>query len=122
MTADFIPFNLPAQTKDELKYVSQALNSHHLSGDGDFTRRCNTLLEGILGAPKALITTSCTHALEMSALLLDLKPGDVLEWEVEDSVIRIVPRRKERLDDIVGIIGKGGDAVASKRALQRGTR
>lgn len=53
--------------------------------------------------------------------LLDLKPGDVLEWEVEDSVIRIVPRRKERLDDIVGLIGKGGDAVASKRALQRGT-
>lgn len=76
MTADFIPFNLPAQTKDELKYVSQALNSHHLSGDGDFTRRCNTLLEGILGAPKALITTSCTHALEMSALLLNLQPGD----------------------------------------------
>ena len=54
--------------------------------------------------------------------LLDLKPGDVLEWEVEDSVIRIVPRRKEGLDDIVGLIGKGGDAVASKRSLQRGTR
>ncbi len=54
--------------------------------------------------------------------MLDLKPGDVLEWEVEDSVIRIVPRRKERLDDIIGLIEKGGDALDSKRSLQRGTR
>jgi dTDP-4-amino-4,6-dideoxygalactose transaminase len=48
----------------------------HISGDGQFTRRCHKLLEETVGTPKALLTTSCTHALEMAALLLDLKPGD----------------------------------------------
>ena len=56
--------------------TQQAIASWQLSGDGEFTRRCHALLEGELGVPKALLTTSCTHALEMAALLLDVKPDD----------------------------------------------
>ncbi len=47
-----------------------------LPGDGEFTKKCHQLLEQVLGAPKVLLTTSCTHALEMAALLLDIQPGD----------------------------------------------
>ncbi len=71
-----IPFNKPGVTGRELPYLQQALASGHLSGDGPFTRRCHTLLEALTGAPKVLLTTSCTHALEMAALLADLGPGD----------------------------------------------
>ena len=71
-----IPFNRPAVVGDELSYVTQAIFSGHAAGDGSFTKRCNKLLEGALGVPKVLLTTSCTHALEMSALLLDIRPGD----------------------------------------------
>lgn len=53
-----------------------ALEKGHVSGDGPFTKQCSSLLERILGAPKVLLTTSCTHALEMAALLLDVGPGD----------------------------------------------
>ena len=53
---------------------------------------------------------------------LDLKPGDILEWDLEDSVIRIVARKRTRLESIVGLIDKGGDALASKKAVQRGKR
>lgn len=56
--------------------MAAAVANGHLSGDGSFTRACHSLLETALGVPKALLTTSCTHALEMSALLLDLQPGD----------------------------------------------
>ena len=71
-----IPFNRPTRTDQDLPYVQQALASGHLSGDGPFTKRCDHLFEEILGAPKVLLTTSCTHALEMSAFLVDIKPGD----------------------------------------------
>jgi dTDP-4-amino-4,6-dideoxygalactose transaminase len=71
-----IPFNRPATLGGSLDYLREALGSHHLSGDGPFTRRCSTLLQELLGTPRALLTTSCTHALEMAALLLDIKPGD----------------------------------------------
>ena len=71
-----IPFNRPTQTGRELEYVAQALERGHLSGDGEFTQRCHTLLEAVLSVPKVLLTTSCTHALEMCALLLDIQPGD----------------------------------------------
>jgi AbrB family looped-hinge helix DNA binding protein len=54
--------------------------------------------------------------------MLGLQPGDVLEWEVEDGVIRIRPRKKAHLRDLVGLISSGGDAVASKKAVQRGIR
>jgi dTDP-4-amino-4,6-dideoxygalactose transaminase len=71
-----IPFNKPAVTGCEQSYVAQAMASGHISGDGAFTKRCHELLEREVGAKKALLTTSCTHALEMSALLLELSPGD----------------------------------------------
>jgi dTDP-4-amino-4,6-dideoxygalactose transaminase len=69
-------FNRPAVTGAELEYLRQALDGGSLSGDGPFTRKCHALLERITGARKALLTTSCTHALEMAALLLDVGPGD----------------------------------------------
>jgi len=71
-----IPFNRPWMTGNEFRYVAEAIQNGHLSGDGAFTRRCHALLEGELGVAKALLTTSCTHALEMAALLLDIRPGD----------------------------------------------
>ena len=72
----YIPFNKPTFMGKELEYIQSAIQARHLSGDGSFTKKCHTLLEDALGIPKALLTTSCTHALEMSALLLDLKEGD----------------------------------------------
>jgi dTDP-4-amino-4,6-dideoxygalactose transaminase len=71
-----IPFNQPAVTGRELEYMRQALANGHISGDGAFSRRCHEALEQVTGAARVLLTTSCTHALEMSALLLDLQPGD----------------------------------------------
>ena len=71
-----IPFNKAELTGNELDYIRQAVEGGHLSGDGPFTKRCSELLEQELGVPKVLLTTSCTHALEMSALLLDIGPGD----------------------------------------------
>ena len=74
--ASRIPFNRVSVVGSELAYVAQALEQEHISGDGPFTQRCETLLEDVLGAPRVLLTTSCTHALELSALLLELEPGD----------------------------------------------
>ena len=71
-----IPFNRPAMVGDELRYMREAIAAGWISGDGQFSRRCQALLEEELGAARILLTTSCTHALEMSALLLDLSPGD----------------------------------------------
>ena len=71
-----IPFNRPLIVERSLDYLSQALANLHLSGDGPFTKKCQALLEKQLGVPKALLTTSCTDALEMAALLLDIQPGD----------------------------------------------
>jgi len=71
-----IPFNKPAYIPESEIYVSQAIKSGHLSGDGDFTRRSTSLLETVTGAQKALLTTNCTHALEMAGILLELQPGD----------------------------------------------
>ncbi|HRE48720.1 MAG TPA: dTDP-4-amino-4,6-dideoxygalactose transaminase [Aggregatilineales bacterium] len=71
-----IPFNRPHVAGREHQYIAEAIANGHASGDGAFTRRCHGLLQEWLGVPKALLTTSCTHALEMSALLLDLHAGD----------------------------------------------
>ena len=71
-----IPFNRPFAVGKEFEYIRHAIEKMELSGDGSFTHKCHALLEQILGIPKALLTTSCTHALEMAALLLDIKPGD----------------------------------------------
>jgi len=71
-----LPFNRPELAGKELEYIQAAINNCHLSGDGQFSRKCHHWLEEVLGAHKALLTHSCTGALEMAAILLDLQPGD----------------------------------------------
>ena len=71
-----IPFNRPFATGDEIDYIRAAIATPKFSGDGNFTVQCHTLLEQSLGIQKALLTTSCTHALEMAGLLLEVAPGD----------------------------------------------
>jgi dTDP-4-amino-4,6-dideoxygalactose transaminase len=71
-----IPFNRPCFEGSELTYITEAIADSHISGDGLFTKKCHAFLEKELGVAKALLTTSCTHALEMAALLLEIQPGD----------------------------------------------
>ena len=71
-----IPFNKPYLTGHELGFIKKAHSMGHLSGDGTYTKLCHNWLEKTLGAKKALLTHSCTAALEMAAILLDIKPGD----------------------------------------------
>jgi dTDP-4-amino-4,6-dideoxygalactose transaminase len=71
-----IPFNKPGSSRRGWEYIRKALLNGQISGDGAFTRKCHQLLETELGVGRALLTTSCTHALEMAALLLDLREGD----------------------------------------------
>jgi dTDP-4-amino-4,6-dideoxygalactose transaminase len=71
-----IPFNRPFFSGKEFEYIQEAIGHWRLSGDGVFTQKCHSLLEADLGVAKALLTTSCTHALEMAALLLKVKPDD----------------------------------------------
>ncbi|BCM90399.1 dTDP-4-amino-4,6-dideoxygalactose transaminase [Abditibacteriota bacterium] len=71
-----IPFNKATTTPVEFQYMMEAIERGHVSGDGHFTQKCNVFLEELLSVPKVLLTTSCTHALEMAALLLDIQPGD----------------------------------------------
>ncbi len=71
-----IPFNKPCFQGRELEYIARAIVNEHISGDGPYTRRCQEVLAQLTGGHKALLTTSCTHALEMAALLLNLQPGD----------------------------------------------
>jgi dTDP-4-amino-4,6-dideoxygalactose transaminase len=76
MSPHFIPFNRFCAVGTEFTYVQQAIESMHVSGDGAFTAKVHALLEQELAVKKALLTTSCTHALEMAALLLNLQPQD----------------------------------------------
>ena len=71
-----IPFNKPPLTGNEEKHVIASMQSSHISGDGSFTKKCHEWFESTLPCKKALLTTSCTHALEMAAILIDVKPGD----------------------------------------------
>ena len=71
-----IPFNVPPCVGSEEKYIAEAIANHKLCGDGEFTKKCNAKLEEMTGTSKALLTTSCTHATEMAAILSDIKPGD----------------------------------------------
>jgi dTDP-4-amino-4,6-dideoxygalactose transaminase len=71
-----IPFNRPTIVGKELYYISQTIINGYSAGDGEFTKKCQRLLEQSLDVPKVLLTTSCTHALELSALLLNIQPGD----------------------------------------------
>lgn len=71
-----IRFNVPPCTGKEMEYVKQAIESEHICGDGDFTKKCSKWFEEQTGTEKCLLTTSCTHALEMAALLCEIKEGD----------------------------------------------
>ena len=71
-----INFNVPPFTGKEYEYIKQAVDAQKICGDGQFTRKCNTWIEENTGCSKALLTTSCTHATELTALLADIKPGD----------------------------------------------
>lgn len=71
-----IKFNIPPYVGKEMDYVQQAILNQKICGDGEFTKKCNTWLEKSTGTAKALLTTSCTHATEMTALLSDIKEGD----------------------------------------------
>lgn len=71
-----INFNVPPFTGKELIYMEQAINAQKICGDGEFTKKCNEWIEKNTGCESALLTTSCTHALELAALLADIKPGD----------------------------------------------
>ncbi len=71
-----IPFNKPPYTGNEDQYVTAAMRSSKISGDGEFSKRCQAWFEKSLSCAKALLTPSCTHALEMAALLIDVQPGD----------------------------------------------
>lgn len=75
-TGRAIPFSRPYSTGREQAAIAHAIATGEMAGDGPITKRCHQLLEQELGTPKALLTTSCTHALEMSALLCNLQPGD----------------------------------------------
>ncbi len=76
MSAFRIPFNKPCLTGKELLYVAEAILRGHAAGDGMFTHKCHKFLQDEFHVARALLTTSCTHALEMAALLLDIQPGD----------------------------------------------
>lgn len=71
-----INFNVPPFTGKEMEYIKTAVDNQKICGDGQFTRKCNAWIEERTGTTKCLLTTSCTHALEMAALLADIKPGD----------------------------------------------
>jgi dTDP-4-amino-4,6-dideoxygalactose transaminase len=71
-----IPFNRSSLVGRELEHISSAMRIGQIAGDQAFTKKCHALLEQLLSVPKALLTTSCTHALEMAALLLEIQPGD----------------------------------------------
>lgn len=71
-----ISFNVPPYVGKEKEYIEQAIEKRKICGDGEFTKKCNEWLENKTGTSKALLTTSCTHATEMTALLSDIKPGD----------------------------------------------
>ncbi len=71
-----INFNEPPCVGTEIKYIEEAIASKKICGDGQFTKKCNKWMEDMTGIEKAMLTTSCTHATEMAALLAGIKPGD----------------------------------------------
>ncbi len=75
-TTDYVPFNRPYATGEELVHAAEAQRNYHLSGDGPFTKRCHQWIEQQTGCARALLTHSCTSALDLAALLLDLESGD----------------------------------------------
>lgn len=102
-----VPFNIPYVTGKEIEYISRAIDNGHLSGNGPFTKKCQTFLSERYGFKKALLTTSCTDALEMAAMLIDIKKGDeviipsftfvstALAFARQGAVIRFIDSRKD---------------------------
>src|SRR5687768_2055231 len=76
MSEIHVDFNRPVVVGKEIEYIQQAIANGHISGDGPFTKACHAFLEREFEVQKALLTTSCTHALEMSSMLLDIQPED----------------------------------------------
>ena len=76
MGVTMINFNVPPYTGKEIEYIKQAVENQKICGDGPFTKKCSQWIEEKTGTAKCLLTTSCTHATEMAALLLDIKEGD----------------------------------------------
>lgn len=71
-----VTFNIPPKTGAELSYIEKAIESNKICGDGEFTKKCSQWMENAFSAKKVLLTTSGTSALEMAAILCDIKPGD----------------------------------------------
>ena len=71
-----INFNVPPFTGNEMEYIKKAVENQKICGDGEFTKKCNAWIENKTGTTKCLLTTSCTHATELAALLADIKEGD----------------------------------------------
>lgn len=71
-----INFNVPPIVGKEMDYIEQAIRSHKICGDGEFTKKCSQWLEEYTGSERVLLTTSCTHATELAAILANIKPGD----------------------------------------------
>ena len=71
-----ISFNIPPYTGKEIDYITEAVASHKICGDGQFTKKCSAWMEERTGSSKVLLTTSCTHATEMAAMLSNIQPGD----------------------------------------------
>lgn len=71
-----ISFNVPPYVGDEIKFIEKAVKNHKICGDGEFTKKCSKWMEKRFKSEKCLLTTSCTHALEMAAVLSEIKPGD----------------------------------------------
>ena len=71
-----ISFNVPPVTGKEIIYMQDAISRNKICGDGYYTKLCNKWIEDTTGIAKALLTTSCTHATELAAILCDIKPGD----------------------------------------------
>ena len=71
-----IHFNVPPVVGNELQYMEEAIKNRKICGDGMFTKKCSAWMEEKTGTAKALLTTSCTHAIEMSAILSNIQPGD----------------------------------------------
>ena len=100
-----IPFNRPSLTGAEFDYMSRALASGHASGDGPYSKACHRFLENVSQARRVLLTTSCTHALEMAALLLGIVPGDeviVPSFTFVSTVNAFVLRGQGRCSSISG--------------------
>ncbi len=76
MKRNIFPFNIPPYTGKEIKYIKKAVDNKKISGNGEFAKKCISFIENRFGVDKAILTTSCTHALEIAAILAGIKPGD----------------------------------------------